>query len=146
MTIESTLERIATALEKIANSESGLTSARTPAQKAEATKTEVPKTRPGKKLEEKAVEKVEEKTETAGDDFYTEDEPVDIKWPELNKKLFSMLDQVRSALGHDEAKAICATLMKKHSGGQKFSESTVKVTSYGALLADIEEQLEALNG
>lgn len=165
MSIEDTLERIATALEKIAGGaeheittdpvarQRSLEAAASAAKKAtdeikdkqgaiRTDKTEATKTRPGKKVEER-------KEETNGNSFYEIEEelvdPEQIKWPDLNKKLFGMLEEVRSVLGQDEAKAICATLMKKYSGGQKFTEGAVKPGLYKALLTDIEEQLEALS-
>ena len=147
MPIEATLERIAVALEAIANSKALPAAAEAKPTRAEAPKTEAPKTRPGKKVEEKVGEKVE----TIEEDFTSEETAqettdLDIKWPDVNKKLFGMLNRVRDEIGPDEAKAICASLMKKYSGGQKFGPGTVAPKSYKALLEEIEIELEALGG
>lgn len=152
MAIEDLLERIAIALEAIVKSKQGVE----PMSEKPSVKTEripsdapneaaTPKTRPGKKVEEKVAEKVE----TIEEDFLPEEEPEtdpDIKWPDVNKKLFSMLEAVRDAKSAEDAKTLCGSLMKKYSGGQKFGPGTVAPKSYKALLADIDAQLEALNG
>ena len=144
MAIEESLERIASALEALVKSKQGAE----PISEKSLTKVEIPKTRPGKKVEEEVVEKVEE-AEATEEDFLPKEEPetdLDIKWPDVNKKLFGMLEEVRDAKSPEAAKALCGALMKKYSGGQKFGPGTVAPKSYKALLADIEAQLEALNG
>lgn len=143
MPIEDTLERIAVALEAIANSKALPVSAEAKPTNTEAPKTEVPKTRPGKKVEEKVTEKVETVEEDSLPDVEPETD-LDIKWPDVNKKLFGMLNRVRDEIGPDEAKAICASLMKKYSGGQKFGPGTVAPKSYKALLEEIQLELDAL--
>ena len=146
MAIEDSLERIAIALEAIVKSKQGVVTPQDkPSAKTEEPKAEVPKTRPGKKVEEKVAEKLE----TIEEEFLPEEEPetdLDIKWPDVNKKLFGMLEEVRDAKSPEAAKALCGALMKKYSGGQKFGPGTVAPKSYKALLAEIEAQLEALNG
>lgn len=166
MPIEETLGRIATATESIAkslellvNSAAGVSPINKEAVKTERTqsaetngsntpKTEAPKTRPGKKVEVKSETVGEELT----DSFYTEeanepDPKADIeqpKWAEVNKKLFGMLNEVARLRGRDEAKDVCATLMKKYTGGQKFADGVVKPGLHTALLEDIEAELDAL--
>jgi len=155
MAIEDSLERIAIALEAIVKSKQGVE----PMSNDSLTKVEIPKTRPGKKVEEvkadivdtveKVVDKIAGVAGTTEDDFLPEEETetdLDIKWPDVNKKLFGMLEEVRDAKSPEAAKALCGSLMKKYSGGQKFGPGTVAPKSYKALLAEIEAQLEALNG
>lgn len=143
MSIENSLERIASALEAIAKSKTGLEAVtRNPAKETEATQASIQRPRPGKKVEVRPD--IEE--EFLSDETKLEEvEPdPDLKWPDINKKLFGMLGQVRDTNGTH--KEVCAKLMKKYSGGKPFSESSVKPSAYSALLADIEAELEALNG
>lgn len=143
MTIENSLERIASALEAIAKSKT--CSEVTSTTGTETVKTETQRTRPGKKVEvieeptrpEDAPEVIEEAIDKPG---------TPMPWPDLNNKLFEMLGEVRKAKGQEEAKAVCAQLMEKYSGGKRFSASVVNPARYGDLLLDIEDRLEALNG
>lgn len=147
MPIEDSLERIAIALEAIVKSKQGeATQTKPVGSLAKAELVDTPKTRPGKKVEEKAEERLETATTSEDDSIPEEFTDPDIKWPDVNKKLFGMLAQVRDVKGGDAAKATCAALMKKYSGGQKFGPGTVAPKTYTALLADIEKELEALNG
>jgi len=155
MSLENSLERIANALEVIAKSKTGLeAAAKNPDKDAEVSKPESQRTRPGKKIEEAVVEKIADDEEDAQideslkqvHDGIAEEIDPDLKWPDINKKLFAMLGKVREEVSHEEAKAVCAGLMKKYSGGKQFSESAVNPSSYRALLADIEKELVKLNG
>lgn len=163
MAIEVILERIAVALEAIADSKKGVVqTSEDSLPRAKPVQAEL--TRPGRKTETQKSELAEEAaaakaskgkveitevTGTTEDDFLPDDEgedPGDIKWPDVNKKLFDMLEKVRDVESREAAKKLCGELMKKYSGGQKFGPGTVAPKSYKALLADIEAQSEALNG
>lgn len=144
MSIENSLERIASALEAIAKSKTGSEAVtKSPVKETEATPATAQRPRPGKKAEEKPEEIVAEFLPDETGLGEVEPDP-ELKWPDINKKLFAMLGEVRDANGTH--KEVCAKLMKKYSGGKPFSESSVKPSAYSALLADIEAELGALNG
>lgn len=141
MTIEQTLERIAVALEKLAEQKS---SAPTSTGKAVAqeTKPEPQRTRPGKKVEEpvQAEESMNEPDPAA--DIPTSD----IKFADLNKAWFSMLGAIRDAQGLPAAQGVAQELMDKYCGGKRFGEAAIDKSEYAALMADINKETEAVSG
>ena len=143
MTIEQTLERIAVALEKLA--EQKASTAPTSTGKAAAvqeTKPEPQRTRPGKKVEEPV------QTE----DPMSEPDPAadiptgDIKFADLNKAWFNMLGEIKNAQGLPAAQGVAQELMDKYCGGKRFGEAAIDKSEYAALMADIDKEIEALNG
>lgn len=148
MTIEATLERIAVALEAIANSKALPI---TGSSETKATKvgsaglaetsggTTAAKTRPGKKVEEV---KVEEEVETAVDD-------TPLKWADVNKELLAHCTAVSEAKGRPVAQDLYSTFKTKYANGEKLTEATVKPGLYRALLAEVRElaaEFGAANG
>ncbi len=154
MSLESTLERIAVALEAIADSKAlPVSGSSSDAKVGSAAKTEViagatAQKRPNSKTAEtkKVGEKVEEEkveTVTKDTDSYDQDaEPP--KWPDVNKKLFDMLTEVTEAKGRPAAQDIYTTFKTKYSNGEKIGPGTVKPGLYTALLNDVNDELEAL--
>lgn len=157
MTIEQTLERIAVALEKLAEQKS---SAPTSTGKAvtQETKPEPQRTRPGKKVEEPKEELTLEQEVHIDNTQEGFEDTLPIKFADLNKAWFGMLSKAReqNLKNGDTAQqslaktqVIAKRLMAIHCDGQKFSEATVKPENFAAFLADIEaeeEAIEALNG
>lgn len=147
MTIEQTLERIAVALEKLAEQKSS-------AAAVQETKPEPQRTRPGKKVEEPGQTKDPLNEPDPAADIPTSD----IKFADLSKAWFGMLGKAReknlengdtSQESLAKTQVIAKRLMAKHCGGLKFSEATVKPENFAAFIADIEaekEAIEALNG
>lgn len=126
MAIEETLERIAAALEKIAD-QGGLPKQSTPAQKAE--KTAVKKAAVAPEPEEEQVEDVDFAEETNS-------EP-ELKWEEVNKAFFGLLGDIKKELGMDKAKEVAAALAKKYSKGEPTTKTNVDPAQYANLLKDI---------
>lgn len=154
MTIEATLERIAVALEAIANSKALPISG---SSETKATKvgsaglaetsggTTAAKTRPGKKVEEEKVETI-----AGGVDF---DEPTDtgepLKWADINKEVLGHCTAVSEAKGRPAGQEVYSTFKTKYANGEKLTEATVKPGLYRALLAEVRElaaEFEAANG
>lgn len=144
MTIEQTLERIAVALEKLAEQKAGGT-APTDTGKAAVAKEVRPepqRTRPGKKVEEPV------QTEDPVD----EPDPAaniptsDIKFADLNKAWFGMLGEIKAAQGIPAAQGVAQELMDKYCGGKRFGQAAIDKSEYAAFMADINKETEAVSG
>lgn len=161
MGIENTLERIADALEAIANSKALPI---TGSSETKATKvgsaglaeiaggTAATKTRPGKKTE---TQKVEEEVEAAAfeaseegfEEAAVDDTP--LKWADVNKELLAHCTAVSEAKGRPAGQEVYSTFKTKYANGEKLTEATVKPGLYRALLAEVRElaaEFEAANG
>lgn len=161
MTIEATLERIAVALEAIANSKALPI---TGSSETKATKvgsaglaeisggTTAAKTRPGKKTE---TQKVEEEVEAAAfeaseegfEETAVDDTP--LKWADINKEVLGHCTAVSEAKGRPAGQEVYSTFKTKYANGEKLTEATVKPGLYRALLSEVRElaaEFEAANG
>ena len=145
MTIEQTLERIAVALEKLAEQKAGGTTpaATGKAAVAQEVKPEPQRTRPGKKVEEPKEEKPAEIEEEFIDGL---DDAPPIKFADLNKAWFNMLGEIKAVQGLPAAQGVAQELMDKYCGGKRFGEAAIDKSEYAALMADINKETEAVNG
>lgn len=153
MTIEATLERIAVALEAIANSKALPITGGNPAGETKPANTEavatVQKTRPGKKTETQKVE-VEAAFEASEEGFgeaVVDDTP--LKWADINKEVLGHCTAVSEAKGRPAGQEVYSTFKTKYANGEKLTEATVKPGLYRALLAEVRElaaEFEAANG
>lgn len=148
MSIENTLERIATALEKIVekcgvpSSTAGLSKDVVDKAKASAAKIteEIREKQKGIRTDEKVEELAEEPEAT---EELQEVEPEStVKWADVNKAFFGALTKIKATVGLDKAKEVSAKLSKKYSGGSPPSASNTDPSKYGKFLADIEAALK----
>lgn len=170
MTIEATLERIAVALEAIANSKALPITGGNPAGETKPANTEavatVQKTRPGKKTETQKVEEAAEARAREGEEIPTEDEDFSgeelideslkqvhddtpLKWADINKEVLGHCTAVSEAKGRPAGQEVYSTFKTKYANGEKLTEATVKPGLYRALLAEVRElaaEFEAANG
>lgn len=146
MTIENTLERIATALEKIAAGAATGIVADTAVvlAKAETAAKEVTdeiKEKQGAVRTDKKEEIIEEVIEHVKEETKT-DAP-EIKWADVNKAFFNALGKIKAAHGLDKAKEVSAKLSKKYSNGTPPKAENTNPAQYAEFLADIEKELGA---
>lgn len=145
MTIEQTLERIAVALEKLAEQKAGGTTptATGKAAVAQEVKPEPQRTRPGKKVEEtvQTEDPMNEQPDPAADITTS-----DIKFADLNKAWFNMLGEIKAAQGLPAAQGVAQELMDKYCGGKRFGEAAIDKSEYAAFMADINKETEAVSG
>lgn len=141
MTIEQTLERIAVALEKLAEQKSSAAPTGKVAE-AQETKPEPQRTRPGKKVEEPVQTEDPMNEPDPAADITTSD----IKFADLNKAWFNMLGEIKNAQGLPTAQGVAQELMDKYCGGKRFGESAIDKSEYAALMADINKETEAVSG
>lgn len=148
MTIEQTLERIAVALEKLAEQKAGGTTptATGKAAVAQEVKPEPQRTRPGKKVEEPKEELIiEQEVQIDNTQEGFEDAPP-IKFADLNKAWFNMLGEIKAAQGLPAAQGVAQELMDKYCGGKRFGEAAIDKSEYAAFMADINKETEAVSG
>lgn len=144
MTIEQTLERIAVALEKLAEQKAGGTAptAAGKAAVAQEVKPEPQRTRPGKKVEEPVQTEDPMNEPDPAADIPTSD----IKFADLNKAWFNMLGEIKAAQGLPAAQGVAQELMDKYCGGKRFGEAAIDKSEYAAFMADINKETEAVSG
>lgn len=144
MTIEQTLERIAVALEKLAEQKAGGTTptATGKAAVAQEVKPEPQRTRPGKKVEEPVQTEDPMNEPDPAADVPTSD----IKFADLNNAWFNMLGEIKAAQGLPAAQGVAQELMDKYCGGKRFGQAAIDKSEYAAFMADINKETEAVSG
>lgn len=142
MTIEQTLERIAAALEKLADSKNPNVGGVNVMDDAPAKQQQMQRTRPGKKVEEP----VQTEDQMNEPDPSADIPAVDIKFADLNKAWFNMLGEIKNAQGLPAAQGVAQELMDKYCGGKRFGESAIDKSEYAAFMADINKETEAVSG
>lgn len=144
MTIEQTLERIAVALEKLAEQKAGGTAptATGKAAVAQEVRPEPQRTRPGKKVEEPVQTEDPMNEPDPAADIPTSD----IKFADLNKAWFNMLGEIKAAQGLPAAQGVAQELMDKYCGGKRFGEAAIDKSEYAAFMVDINKETEAVSG